>query len=258
VQRAGTIQSERPYQPWSDITTLDTNANSFTNQMQIEVNRRMAGGLYLTMNFTWNKSLDNAATVGGPQNPYNAAGDRGNADGVRQHNLNLAGTYAIPIGYKRRFFNHSGAVGQFLGGWNLSALALIRSGTPFSIGFTPALAGWYATRADFIGNPNVENPTLQRWFNPAAFRLPAQFTFGNSARNLLFGPGQWKLDVGLHKDFRLSEHGTLQFRAEAFNFPNHASFSNPSASLSSPSTIGRISSTSVDQRAVQFAVRVSF
>ena len=258
AQTAGTLQPLRPYQPWSDITTLDTNANSFTNQLQIEVNRRVAGGLYLTGNFTWNKSLDNAATVGGPQNPYNAAGDRGNADGVRQHNLNLAGTYAIPVGYQRRFFNHAGVVGQFLGGWNLSALALIRSGTPFSVTFTPTLAGWYATRADFTGDPNVENPTLQRWFNPAAFKQPAPFTFGNGARNLLFGPGQWKLDVGLHKNFHLGERGTLQFRAEAFNFPNHASFSNPSASLSSPSTIGRISSTSVDQRAVQFAVRVSF
>jgi hypothetical protein len=258
VQKPGTVQSERPYQPWSDITTLVTSANSFTNQMQVEVNRRMAGGLYLMGNFTWNKSLDNAPTVGGPQNPYNAAADRGNADGVRQHNLNLAGTYAIPVGHGRRFFNRAGFVGQAIGGWNLSALGLIRSGTPFSVTFVPSLAGWYATRADFVGDPNVENPTLQRWFNPAAFKLPAQYTFGNGARNLLFGPGQWKLDVGLHKNFQLSERGTLQFRAEAFNFPNHASFSNPSASVTTPSTIGRISSTSVDQRAVQFAIRVSF
>jgi hypothetical protein len=258
VQAPGTLQSERPYQPWSDITTLDTNGNSFTNQMQAEVNRRMAGGLYLTGNFTWNKSIDNAPTVGGPQNPYNAAADRGNADGVRQLNLNLAGTYALPVGYRRRFFNHRGAIGQFISGWDLSALALIRSGTPFSVTFTPTLAGWYASRGDVVGDPNVADPTIQRWFNPAAFKIPAQYTFGNSARNLLFGPGQWKLDVGLHKDFRLTERGTLQFRAEAFNFPNHASFSSPSASLSSPSTMGKISSTSIDQRAVQFAARVSF
>jgi hypothetical protein len=258
LQAPGTLQSERPYQPWSDITALDTNAKSFTNQMQIEINRRMANGLYLMGNFTWNKSLDNAPTVGGPQNPYNAAADRSNADGVRQQNLNLAGTYAIPVGYKRRFFNRSGALGQFISGWNLSALGLIRSGTPFSVTFTPTLAGWYATRADAIGNANVDNPTIPRWFNPAAFTIPAQYTFGNSARNLLFGPGQWKLDVGLHKDFRVSERGMLQFRAEAFNFPNHASFSNPAASLSSPGTIAKISSTSVDQRAVQFAARLSF
>src|SRR5262249_39074313 len=72
VQVAGTLQSKRPYQPWSDIITLDTNGDSFTNQMQIEMNRRVAGGLYLMTNFTWNKSLDNTPTVGGPQNPYNA------------------------------------------------------------------------------------------------------------------------------------------------------------------------------------------
>ena len=126
---------------------------------------------------------------------------------------------------------------------------------------TPASAKQWEERiavAKARGMDALVEPTLQRWFNPAAFKLPAQYTFGNAARNLLFGPGQWKLDVGLHKNFRLSEHGNLQFRAEAFNMPNHPSFGNPSASLSSPSTIGRISATSVDQRAVQFAVRVSF
>jgi hypothetical protein len=259
VQRAGTLQSLRPFQPWSDITALDTNANSFTNQMQVEVNRRVPGGLFLLMNFTWNKSIDNAATVGGPQDPYNAAGDRGNADGVRQHNLNLSGTYRLPFGYKRRFLNRRGWLTQFIGGWNLSALALIRSGLPFSVTYTPALAGWFSTRADATGaSPDVENPGITRWFNPAAFRAPGQFTFGNAGRNILFGPGQWNLSASLVKEFRVGERATIQFRGEAFNMPNHASFGNPSANLNSTTTIGRISATSVAARAVQFALRVTF
>ena len=259
TQAAGTVQSRRPYQPWSDITTLDTNANSFTNQMQVEVNRRVPGGLFLMMNFTWNKSLDNAATVGGPQNPYDAHLERGNADGVRQHNLNLSGTYRLPFGYKQRFFNRKGWFAQFIGGWNLSALALVRSGTPFSVAYTSTLAGAYPSlRADIVGNPNVENAGITRWFDPAAFRAPAPYTIGNGPRNGLFGPGQWKLDTSLVKEFRIGETAKLQFRGEAFNMPNHPSFGNPSASISAPSTIGRISATSVEQRAIQFAMRLSF
>ncbi len=259
VQQAGNLQTMRPFQPWSDITTLDTNANSFTHQMQIEVNRRVPGGLFMLMNFTWNKSIDNAATVGGPQNPYYSAGDRGNADGVRQHNLNLAGTYRLPFGYKQRFYNSKGWFSQFIGGWNLSALAQIRSGLPFSVTYTPSIAGWYSTRADATGiSPDMDNPGITRWFDPAAFRAPGQFTFGNSGRNILFGPGQWNLNTSLVKEFRAGEAATIQFRGEAFNMPNHASFGNPSASLNSTSTIGRISATSVAARAVQFALRVTF
>ena len=125
--------------------------------------------------------------------------------------------------------------------------------------YTPSLAGWYSTRADATGiSPDVDNPGITRWFNPAAFKAPSQFNFGNSGRNILFGPGQWNLNTSLVKDFRAGEVATIQFRGEAFNMPNHASFGNPSASLNSTSTIGRISATSVAARAVQFALRVTF
>jgi len=257
TQVNGNLQANRPFQPWSDIPTLDTNANSITHQMQVEVNRRVAGDLFILGNFTWNKGLDNAATVGGPQNPYNAAAERGNADGVRQLVLNISGTYKLPFGRNRKYFNNGGWMSGLISGWNLSSLTQVKSGSPFSITYTPTCSGCYSTRADFIGDPNVANADITQWFNKAAFRAPAAYTFGNSARNLLFGPGLMKVDASLMKDFRIMERGTLQFRAEAFNLPNHASFGNPTSSLNS-SAIGKIGATSVDQRAVQFAMRLSF
>jgi hypothetical protein len=42
------------------------------------------------------------------------------ADGVRQHNLNLAGAHRLPAGCKQRFYNHKGCFSQFIGGGNLS------------------------------------------------------------------------------------------------------------------------------------------
>ncbi len=258
TQVAGTVQSNRPFQPWSDINTLDTNGHSMTHQMQVEMNRRVTSDLFILSNFTWNKSLDNTPVVGGPQNPYNSRADKGNADGVRQLVLNLSGVYKLPFGKNRKFLNNSGWFSTFISGWNLSSLTAIKSGFPFSVTYAPPTAGWYSTRADYVGDPNVTTAGITQWFNPAAFKAPAPFTFGNSARNLLFGPGFMKVDASLMKDFRILERATLQFRADAFNLPNHASFSNPSASLNSPSTMGRVSSTSIDARAVQFAVRLSF
>jgi len=62
---------------------------------------------------------------------------------------------------------------------------------------------------------------------------PAQFAFGNSGRNILYGPGTKQLDFSLFKSFALGERGErrLQFRAEAFNALNTPQFNNPSSSI---------------------------
>ena len=123
-------------------------------------------------------------------------------------------------------------------------MALIRSGTPFSFGFTPTPVGWYSTRADFVGDPHIDNPTLQRSFKRAGFRLPAAFTFGNSARNLLFGPGQWKLDSGCTRIFSWVSAAVSR---RSVQLPESSQLQQAVRQLSSPSTIGRISPNSVEQ-----------
>ena len=162
----------------------------------------------------------------------------------------VVGTKILPV---------NGFLKRIIGGWNLSGIAIFRSGSPFSVTYTPSVAGWYSTRANATGiSPDIENASIARWYNPAAFAAPPQFTFGNSSRNVLWGPGQMKIDMGLVKDIKFLERYTLNVRAEAFNLPNHPSFGNPSASLNSPTTMGRIGATSVENRAIQFAMKLSF
>ena len=60
-----------------------------------------------------------------------------------------------------------------------------------------------------------------RWFNTAAFAPPAKWTYGNSARNMLWGPGLWNWDTSAMKAFPLREHLRLQFRADFLNAFNH-------------------------------------
>ena len=257
VQEPGTIQSHRPYQPFADISTLDTNGNSFTHQFQAELNRRMPSGLYLMSNFTLNKAIDNVPVSASPQNPYDAAAERSNMEGVRQLVFNTSATYPLPIGTK--ILPVSGFMKNVIAGWNLSGIATFRSGSPFSVTYTPATAGWYSTRANATGiSPDIDNTSIARWYNPAAFAVPAPFTFGNASRNVLWGPGQIKLDMGLVKDIKFLERYTLNVRAEAFNLPNHPSFGNPSSSMNSLTTLGRIGATSIENRAIQFAMKLSF
>ena len=245
-QAPGTIQSNRPYQPWADIITLDTNGSATTHQLQTELIRRFSKGLFVQASYTWNKTLDNVPIVGGPQNPYNAALDRANGDSIRPNVAYISGTYDLP-------FLRSNKI---LGGWQVAGIGQFRSGTPFGIGYNVTQAGWLGGRANLAGSDVYPaNKNIEGWFNPAAFAVPAPFTFGNSARNMLFGPGQRIIDMSVLKDFKFGENHAVQFRAEAFNLPNHPSFGNPSTNISIPASVGKIRSTSVGARAVQFGLK---
>ncbi len=259
TQAAGTIQSRRPYQPFASISTLDTNGNSITHQMQAEVIRRFQNGLFVQASYTWNKTLDNVPIVGTPQDPYNAADSRGDGDQIRHHVFYASSTYELPFGAGKRFLNASGAAGKLIGGWSLATILQLRSGTPFSAGFSPTLAGWYANRPHVVGQDLYPaKRDLEQWFNPAAFAVPAPFTFGSSARNMLFGPGQVIIDISVLKDTKITEAVTAQVRLEFFNFPNHPSFGNPASNISVPASVAKIRGLSVDPRAIQFGLKLLF
>lgn len=100
-------------------------------------------------------------------------------------------------------------------------------------------------------------------FRSAVFKVPAPFTFGNSGRNILFGPRQVNSDVSMFKNFRFTPEGRryLQFRAEVFNAFNTPQFNNPNASIGDPS-VGRITSAGATNtfvganRQIQFSLKL--
>ena len=76
-------------------------------------------------------------------------------------------------------------------------------------------------------------------------------------RNTIITPGSIQWDFSVHKQFRVVENQALQFRLEAFNFPNHPNWGNPDASITS-STFGRINSTRTSMREIQVALKYMF
>jgi hypothetical protein len=259
-QVAGNLQPNRPFQPWASVAAMDTNGNAFTNQLQVEAIRHFSKGLFIQSNFTWNKSIDNAPISSGYQNPYNMALDRGNADQVRDKVFYGAVTYQLPIGPGKTWLTGGGASSKLVGGWSIATITQLRSGQPFNVTFSPSQAGWYANRADVTSSDFYPaNQSIAKWFNwNTAFAVPQAFTFGNSARGILFGPGQKIFDVSLLKDTQLTEKVSLQFRAEAFNLPNTPSFGNPASNISAPATAGTITSTTVAARTFQFGLKLLF
>jgi len=259
-QIPGAIQPYRPYQPWSDILVLAGGGNSILHQLQVEAIQRYSSGLSFQVEYSWNRSLDDVPVVGGPQDPYNARGDRGNSDQIRRHIFTFAGSYELPFGPGKRFLASRHPLARHVvGGWQAAWIAYLRTGTPFAPSFTATLAGWRGGRPDLVKDAPLypQKKTMDQWFNPAAFAAPAPYTYGNAARNLLFQPGDIVIDLSALKDFSLRERARLQFRAEFFNAPNHFNWGGAAGNISVPASVARITSGG-EARIIQFGLKLLF
>jgi hypothetical protein len=132
---------------------------------------------------------------------------------------------------------------QTVGGWELSSILTFQAGNPFTI--MAAGTDWsmndsgsmqYLDRADRVAGQALNAGKGSHWdwiktgyFNQAAFTQNAAGTFGNSAKNLMYGPRLFFADAAIMKNWTLYEGTKLQFRWEAFNATNHPSFATPAA-----------------------------
>jgi hypothetical protein len=102
----------------------------------------------------------------------------------------------------------------------------------------------------------VSNPTVNEWFNTAAFAQPSPYTFGNVSRTMpnLRAPGLYNWDLGVMKWWRQGDRGAVEFRAEMFDAFNHPQFYAPGQAFGLPN-FGQISGV-FPARDVQFALKV--
>ena len=148
------------------------------------------------------------------------------------------------------------------GGWQVSGIFNAEGGVPFPVTMSGAnlsgsLAGtWLPNR---IGSGALSNPSIKQWFNPGVFVAPSPYTFGNTGRNVLRGPGFWDLDFGLAKSFRLKflgEKAFLQVRGDAYDVFDHANFGQPASAIGALG-VGVITSATTN-RTVQLGARIEF
>ena len=108
-----------------------------------------------------------------------------------------------------------------------------------------------------MADGTLSNPTVDRWFDTAAFVTPALFTYGNAGRNILYGPGRVNFDFSLFKEFAIKEDVRLQFRTECFNILNTAQFDLPNAAIGAANA-GTITSIVGTPRQIQFGLKLVF
>ncbi len=232
--------------------------------LQLLFQRRYKTGLTLNTNYTYARGIDNFPAPGGTTYPYALLPDsvntydRGNGDLDIRHRWVFTANYELPFGKSLK-----GWQAALAKGWQLNSIASYQTGLPFSIVSSNARINLGPTvttdRPDRLRNGSLSNPTVERYFDTTAFASQALGTAGSSGRNILYGPNQRRVDLSVFKEFQIHESLRLQFRAESYNLTNTASFSNPNATLGSPS-IGQIASTpsNAPPRQHQFALKLLF
>ena len=164
-----------------------------------------------------------------------------------RHTITLNSIYELPFGPGRHYWSTDGIAGKLIGGWQLSGLSTASTGRPVNITVTRSASDVpdgdrSNQRPDLVPGVSIypTEQSINNWFNPAAFKVPAKGTWGNAGRFLGRGPGYWEMDTALEKRTPIKEQVSVSFRAEAFNLFNHPIFGNPASNISVRSSFGRI------------------
>lgn len=249
-----------------------SNAGANYNSLQTSLTKRFSHGLQFLASYTYSRSIDyisgNSTAgnefVAAPGDQQNLASMRGPSDFDRPHRFVISGLYDLPNFYK----GGSGFAKSAINGWEATGIFTIQSGAPFSVVCTSGATLY--NRGDLVAgqSPYVDGSTenkLNNYFNTAAFAGSCTNTapYGTSGRNIIRGPHQRDVDLGIIKNFAITERQKLQFRTEFFNAFNYANFANPNNTIVSGvalnlQTTGKITSTSTGPRIIQFALKYSF
>ena len=264
-----------------------TTAEGYSNYhgMQVQIRQRVSHGLEYTFNYTFSKALTNnpgfyrqvkrcrrreRVPAEHLRNPH---GDYGPAGYDTRNAVNFVGVYDIPFGHGRDFGTDVNRfVDWAIGGWRLSGDAVLYSGFPITITATNvANANAGSARANQYHPLRVNHRTLTHWFgtdpsaipctgannNVCAYGPELPNSFGTAHVGTERAPGYRVIDMSLFKAFRTYKEQTFEFRLDAFNAFNIASYAAPNASAVS-SQFGLIASTLSPARQFEYALKYRF
>jgi hypothetical protein len=269
----------RPYPQYQSIGGSTFNAVSNYNSLQAQVKKRLAHGIAFSAAYTYAKFLDDMDV-----SPFNGQGGTVNYQNFHDPASNYAPSnfdigqslkssivYQLPLGKGQRWLNRSRLMDGVIGGWQVSAIIINQTGNPFTVAYNGAnnsysqAGSWY---------PNVLRPaqshiqkSINKWYDPTAYQIAQNGTFGNSRRNSLRTPGIDTANLSAGKNFHLFENTALQFRADASNVFNHPCFGPPDGNFNDPVNLstpdrpqgaGTIGSTNVGGRTMQISARLTF
>jgi hypothetical protein len=249
-----------PVRPLNRLRWLTSDGNSWYHALQVNAQKRFSKGLQMNIAYTYSKAMGEGygrnegggAVSNSYQNPKNRAAEKTRYGFDFRHSAVISFLYELPTipAFKDNIGKH------IFGGWQTNGIVVLRSGLPFSVlqGNTiNTLEG--QIRPDRLANGKLDNPTIDKWYDPDAFRVVscaqpgettgpnaaagiarnqylAQFChYGSAGQGILEGPGFKNVDFSLFKNTQLSEKLKVQFRWEIFNLFNTPQFAVPNNNL---------------------------
>ncbi|MFV0387373.1 MAG: carboxypeptidase regulatory-like domain-containing protein [Pyrinomonadaceae bacterium] len=261
-------------------------STSAYDSLQIELTRRLRGGLRFQASYTFAKGLSDFPGSSGDTNSFLTVRDmhREYAQFNNTHQFLANSIYRLPFGRGGKFLRGKrGVVGALISGWQIGGIAKFTSGDPLSItsgygtfnrdarsssntvdvvgGLTHQQIGELGgiQRTDdgiFFFDPNLA-PGSSGDSSEVIFLNPQPGTVGSLGLSSIFGPNYFNFDFSTLKRTRINERMNIEFRAEIFNILNHVNFGNPNLDVNSPN-FGRVTSTIGRPRLMQFALRLNF
>ncbi len=255
VRPYATLSTSSPVLPGAatavNINQVNSIGQSNYNAMWLTAQKAFRNGLNFSFNYNYSKSLDlGSLTSTAFQDATRPSLNYGSSDFDTRNRISTTVVYQLPFKGNR-----------LVEGFQISGITQWQTGNPLNITQTTTTF----TGSTGVAHPNLVSPvqylktktsaTTVQWFNPSTctvatttaaciYQLPAANAFGNISRNSMVGPGFANTDISLEKNTTLFENLKFQFRADAFDVFNHASFGNPGTSAAVGSgSFGIISST---------------
>ena len=248
----------------SGFKYLTSNGNSIRHAGLMQLRRRLRSGFTAELQYTFAKSIDDAALGGKGQGGsviaqdwLNLTGERSLSNFDQRHLLSLTMQYTTGMGLRGGSLM-SGWRGALFKEWTASTQVTAGSGLPLTPVYQAVVPGTGVTgsiRPDYTGAPVYDAPS-GLFLNPAAYVAPQSGHWGNAGRNTITGPRQFSLNASMSRTFRLSDRYSADFRIDAANALNHPVFAGWVTVISS-SQFG-LPTFANPMRSVQTSVRVRF
>lgn len=244
------------------------------NSLHVVAERKTKSGLYYQIGWTWAKNLTDSQSDSEGGSASESAYDRGreysNVDYTPRHRVTGTVLWELPFGRSIQ-----GPMKWLVSGWSMSVILATQTGqffTPTFNGFDVSNTQTTSGRPDRIadGNLPASERTITRWFDASAFRVPGDLDgdrrpdvsvgrFGNSAPNILVGPGVFDVSGGLHKEFRLTEKYRAILQGTFRNVLNHPIYANPNGVVTA-ANVGLVTGLNglYGPRSGQVALRIEF
>lgn len=231
------------------FTWQSSQGSSYMNGVSFRVQKRQTKGISGTASYTLSKSRDNTTATGGnatvAQNDQDLDAEWALSNFDRRHQFNGSLSAELPWGKNRLWLANGGWLAALAGDWSMSTNLSWLSGTPLTVRCSTCASdvaqGIGGTlRADYTGQSiALDDPTIDEFFNTAAFAIPAAGTFGNSLRNVVIGPGSHQLNAQFTRDVALGPSRTMSINVNVNNLLNTVILGTVDTNVNSP-TFGQV------------------